>query len=47
MADRAKRLPAPLQNPKISFPLSHKVVRPISKSLKTTFKYKRPCTSMF
>lgn len=35
-----------MHNPKISFPLSHKVVRPISKSLKTTFKYKRPCTAM-
>jgi hypothetical protein len=34
------------QDPKISFPLSHKVVRPINKSMKTTFKYKRPCTAM-
>ena len=25
-----------------SFPLTHKVVRPASKSMKTTFKYKRP-----
>ena len=35
-----------MHDPKISFPLSQKVVRPISKSLRTTFKYKRPSACM-
>jgi len=35
-----------MHNKDISFPVQQKIVRPISKSLKTTFKYKRPSACM-
>ena len=34
-------------NSKIKFPLTHKLVRPPSRVLKTTFKASRPTTAMF
>mmetsp|Transcript_37804 Transcript_37804/g.52488 ORF Transcript_37804/g.52488 Transcript_37804/m.52488 type:complete len:180 (-) Transcript_37804:131-670(-) len=35
-----------MHDPKVSFPIQQKIVRPISKSLKTVFKYKRPAACM-
>lgn len=34
-------------NSKIRFPLTHKLVRPPSRVLKTTYKASRPCVAMF